>query len=607
MKLNHFKKLAAAVAMVGLIGGQAYAASLLDNQVDTDYDPYYIAYEIYDNTLGINADQVPVYIELGAAVSGANTGTENKNLRVQGGKVNAGSSGNGVVLLLAEGSEIDFYDDNATPTDPTDDVAYDGVLDCGLTGGTIYSIGSSPAISTPAAEVTIGIFGPASFEIANDFDLGPGVAVVGCDISDAVGGKIWLRVSPVIALNGEIRAGVGERDQSTGIITIVQEDSLNFNVNENLDPSCTTNPTVKLAYIAQSETAPYTTILEVRPQFTLGTINRDGLSAELNTDTDFKTFIPDSGINVLDGTDADAIENDAIAAEISNTSTVFLQIINNNVVPAINAGRYKAFVQESSTATLSFSLNSVSAEAGLTVDYADINGSCTSNIGQTAWSCTATDTISDLLSMGYAVTIQKNTTVESNPTVWTISNSSLTIVGSTVAQACVDPTGSIGVWFGGLEVLVPFVKGDPAAGYETYIVLYNRYSKDAKIYVKPYKDDSAPILVSTSQIAGKEVIPTNGRLVLTHDDIATLMPAGYNMADGIPVKFLVRVPSQQGTTTYSGSLTPGMEFLTETGTISHTNPYDPYIEGIVVSVYPGGGQRNIPLKFKTFKNGEFGH
>jgi hypothetical protein len=57
-----------------------------------------------------------------------------------------------------------------------------------------------------------------------------------------------------------------------------------------------------------------------------------------------------------------------------------------------------------------------------------------------------------------------------------------------------------------------------------------------------------------------------------------------------------------GTTSLSGVIGEG----TINGNITNVNPYDPYVEGIVVSAYPGG-QRTIPLKFKTFKQGMYGH
>jgi hypothetical protein len=112
-------------------------------------------------------------------------------------------------------------------------------------------------------------------------------------------------------------------------------------------------------------------------------------------------------------------------------------------------------------------------------------------------------------------------------------------------------------------------------------------------------------MVATGQIVGKEVIPTDGRLVITAGDIQSFLAGQGITWDpllGVPVKFNIRVPSQTGTTTTAGTI----DFPNYSGTQTAVNPFDPYVEGIVVSAYPGG-QRTIPLKFKIFKQGMYGH
>ena len=128
----------------------------------------------------------------------------------------------------------------------------------------------------------------------------------------------------------------------------------------------------------------------------------------------------------------------------------------------------------------------------------------------------------------------------------------------TQTDICQVPSGPVGVWYGGLEAIVPFVKGDVANGYETYIKLFNRYTKDAKLYVATFDDGvNGDMIISTTQIAGKEVIPMqsasnpNGVLQITSADIASICPT-CNMVTGIPVKFLIRVPGQKGSGEFDG-------------------------------------------------------
>jgi hypothetical protein len=111
-------------------------------------------------------------------------------------------------------------------------------------------------------------------------------------------------------------------------------------------------------------------------------------------------------------------------------------------------------------------------------------------------------------------------------------------------------------------------------------------------------------MASTAQLPPpNDMIPAGGLITITDQDIGAFVP-GYDMSQGLPVKFNIRVPSQIGTTTSTGN----WFFNGDTSaTLTHQNPYDPFVEGIVVSIVPGGGQRSIPLKFKSFKNGEYNH
>ena len=170
------------------------------------------------------------------------------------------------------------------------------------------------------------------------------------------------------------------------------------------------------------------------------------------------------------------------------------------------------------------------------------------------------------------------------------------------------PNQELGVWSGGLEAFVPFVKGTDDRSYATYIKLFNRYNLPAKVFVSTFADNpggsSDKIMVSTDQLpAPLDSIPAGDYITITDQDIGLFVP-GYDMSKGLPVKFNIRVPSGIGTTGSIGS----WNFLGETqADLTHQNPYDPFVEGIVISIYPVGGQRSIPLKFKGFKNGEYNH
>jgi len=149
------------------------------------------------------------------------------------------------------------------------------------------------------------------------------------------------------------------------------------------------------------------------------------------------------------------------------------------------------------------------------------------------------------------------------------------------------------------------------------------------------------MIVPLQQIPGKEYIPAGGSLEITGDDFVNLFP-GYDWEFGQAVKLLIKVPSGAGciseigtlsgsdfgdeygsldgstngtynnaTYTYNGTFTGDYNgyyagyFMGDfAGTGCYVNPYDPYIEGIVVSVW-GSVQRSVPIKFKAFKQGQY--
>ena len=356
-------------------------------------------------------------------------------------------------------------------------------------------------------------------------------------------------------------------------------------VRPGLSATCDSNPIIKIDFTTPHETTPQAAnFAYITAQFSGTGPASDTLTAELNTDFDFKQFILGSG------------------AYVTSTTT----ILNSNIISVINNGTgamWIAYADVSPEGNITFNVNSVIGELATSMS---LDGTtCVPNAAKTVFTCTKTAVT---LPAAHSLSLLVNGTTSNEPTNWSLSDFAVTVTTAGLKNLCValQPL-SIGVWHGGLEAFVPFVKG--GGGYETYIILYNRYFNDAKIFVSTFKDSgSNPIMISTSQIIGKEVIPAGGKLVITDTDILDFLTAnGYswNPADGIPVKFSIRVPSQTGITSTSGIITSGTPY-TYSGTQIHQNPRDPFVEGIVVSTFPTG-QRSIPLKFKTFKNGEYSH
>jgi len=87
----------------------------------------------------------------------------------------------------------------------------------------------------------------------------------------------------------------------------------------------------------------------------------------------------------------------------------------------------------------------------------------------------------------------------------------MTVTTIGLRDLCVNiPPSSVGVWWGGVEAIVPFVKSDPTVGAQTYIVLYNRRDVDVPVYARAMLMDSAPIVISTTEPIA--TIPAQGNL-----------------------------------------------------------------------------------------------
>jgi hypothetical protein len=258
---------------------------------------------------------------------------------------------------------------------------------------------------------------------------------------------------------------------------------------------------------------------------------------------------------------------------------------------------------------------------------------------------------------GHNLTITLNGTGQNNPTNWTFTAFS----ASGVCPSAYTP--SVGSWYGGIEAIVPFVKA--AAGYETYIKLFNRYNPStvagspAKVYVANMNQVQASIVTSIKQLGAgiiknstgafdNSAIPVNGFITITATDLGsayvapgavanpavldksvqnlgtaiidgvTALPngGGTELQQGVPIKFLIRVPAQMGSPAFTtlAQGTAAVQGAANVNTIGSganvatASVVDPYITGFVVSTYTAGntqGQRTVPLTFKSFKQGQY--
>jgi len=337
---------------------------------------------------------------------------------------------------------------------------------------------------------------------------------------------------------------------------------------------------------------PVVSFTYVTPQITITNPASDSLNAELDSDTDFAKFVLGSS-DYVTGLTGTTIDYD------TTSSTGFYVVTNLQAAETWNWIAWAA----GPTCSLTFDLQSVNAEPG--VSSITFNGNpCTETTQDKVWRCSS-GAFSPTPTTDLDLVLNVDGTTINNPTIWSVNN--LTATGIRCYNS--NPR-TVGVWYGGVEALVPFVKSDPAVGAQTYVVFYNRRDVDVPVYAKALINDASQILISTNPIA---TIPANSKIQFTADQLKTLLPelASYDMSKGIPIKFMFRIPSQSITNTISGTAVPNTagtigadNQINISGTLTNVNPYDPYIEGIVVSVY-GSQHRSVPLKFKFFKQGSY--
>jgi hypothetical protein len=338
---------------------------------------------------------------------------------------------------------------------------------------------------------------------------------------------------------------------------------------------------------------PTVSFTYVTPQLEVRYPENNVLNAELNSDSDFATFVIGSGPYV--NTDTDTEINPK-----PRTREGFFVI---NDLQAGESWNWIAWTTGPSI-RIAFDLNTTISEPSV-INVAFGNPAtpvrCQETTQDRVWHC---DSGSIVPPPDYDLILEVDGTTPNNPTLWTVSN--LTITSATGMICYNNQPRTVGAWYGGVEAIVPFVKYDPAVGAQTYIVFYNRRDVDVPVYAKAMLQDSAPIVISTREPIA--TIPAHGQIKFTADQLQSLLPelAGYNMAQGVPIKFMFRVPSQSLINNIN--VTVNVDWMTDaitaTGTLTNVNPLDPYIDGIVVSVY-GSQQRSVPLKFKFFKQGSY--
>jgi hypothetical protein len=326
---------------------------------------------------------------------------------------------------------------------------------------------------------------------------------------------------------------------------------------KNIQASCSGSVPWKLAASISGANGnigfPQASFAYVTPQYSFLAPTGLNFNAELDVDTNFATFVyPQSNSNV--------------ANNVSIRSTLNIGITDN-----FDVDPYNWIVWSSGQIfNVNFTLSSLNSEPGVKdITYC-------SKVNDSTWNCA----LSNVSGGNFPINLTLDGTTKNNFTEWSLSN--YTVASPTNISICPTPsfTQSIGKWWGGVEAIVPFVKSDRANGAQTYIVLYNRRNVPADVYATALLKNSDKLVVPKTKVA---TIPAQGTIKLTADDLKNSLSdelGDYDMSKGVPIKFLVYVPS-----------------VPNTGA-------DPYVEGIVVSVY-GNTQRTVPLKFRQGRHGDY--
>jgi hypothetical protein len=541
----------ASVIAVGMLASTAFAAPVISDVAGAgSYSKRFIAYEVYNNNIGINADNVPLFIKTGAP----NTTGGAINLQITNGKVNEGA---GQLFISATGAAIT----GAVCANP-------------IVPATYYLIAESAAqgVVTP---VTTTMYDNATFCLRNGL-AAPAPAV-------PAAGNITIPAGSTISTQH------GSVDTVSKLAVTTVKQAINLSVNSLLGPTCTVQPLVSVAYVTNQETAGPTDVLQIIPQI-VGSTNVQAFTGSLDSDQSFQKFLTHkNNLNIAKTSFTTAIGSGFVL----NFPTITLIDQQTQGINGLGAtSLFDAFVAPSAVTSMTLGFTSAAPEAGVTVNYRGGNLTHTGNVWST--SVPDVDTLGNITNgISRPLIVTNDPTKEMNPTAWSLSNFALSVNNFPTCVTFANPV--VGVWTGGLEAYVPFVK--TTAGYETFIKLANRYTKDAVVFVASLsgsKANTSSVVTSTTQLNVPGVfttdltkIPANGgQITITGADLlANNVVSSADLAAGVAVKFLLRVPTQQD---FDG--------------VQSNSIADPYVTGVVVSTTPSG-QRAINLNFKLTRNG----
>jgi hypothetical protein len=559
---------------------------------------YKIAYEVYSNT------------------AGATTIADNTSLapvQVSYGQLN--------ILLtqpVAPGQNVNIVINNGTAVFNSAGPGFNRYGLCALTtdaAGTLPLVGGA----TPAA-IAAAFCAPGNI-VATLPPSGVTTTNLGLQVNVGVVPGATGRFVRLVQWNDNgVPGGVANNAQlEVGEIASLSNGASLF-VNPGLLASCSNFPIITMTVSTsggESTASPFNFAF-ITPQFTVSAPSSSTLNAELNTDLDFTVFTAGSN---------DPATTMTGVTQLSKAA--FFTVNNLAVAPGLDM--WIDYAINPPSGTISYTLTSAAVEPGLSAAGAvRADGTNCTTTDQSVFSCSSNVVIPG----NHSILVLLNGVGQNNPTNWVLSNLAI----SASASANINPIcntisgGGVGSWYGGIEAIVPFVKDIPGS-YATFIKLYNRYSKAAKVYIADLNQVQTSIVTSIKQLGATATtgsslansaglndnssIPINGYITITGPDLiagASPIVAGgaAALAQGVPIKFLIRVPAQMGapafTTITAGSLAvPGTVNPTGSGAgVATASVVDPYISGIVVSTYNGGtAQRSVPLLFKSFKQGQY--
>jgi hypothetical protein len=368
----------------GLLTGSAFAA-ILSNSAGNNFgtgssvgNSYKIAYEVYSESAGVStiANRGVIQISLG----------QNLNAQETANLVIPGTSAGGI--------DADFNSSGAN---------FKWAL-IRVDSGPVYTvIGITPSAGLTTPNLPFSIIANAS----------AGQTVLVWQWNDLNADGIVTLNEVVQGAGIYVRPGAGATCDNTKIVKVT------FST-----PHETTAAPVNFAYIT--------------PQFTgTGPAGGDILNAELNTDTDFRTFLLGSGPYVDSPT------------QIYDGSFINLNDIS---------GDKKMWIAYASEGYIRFNVNSVVGEpnASLSLD----GNYCVRDADSKVFSCSAYGTLVG----NHNLSLQVDGYSTNKPTIWTLSN---------FGNLCVtSPPVVIGVWYGGLWLIFADVPPDYWA--EIYIsIIYS--------------------------------------------------------------------------------------------------------------------------------------